>query len=91
LLTQAVLDLGVLPFLETLLHHSKKNIRKEACWTLSNIAAGTPAQLASMCDSPGVLARVIEVLSSDAWEVQKEANFVVSNVATASNRKSPLK
>lgn len=61
---------------------------QEACWTLSNIAAGTPKQLASMCDSPGILARVIEVLSSDAWEVQKEANFVVSNVATASGRES---
>ena len=50
---------------------------------LSNIVAGTSAQLALACDTPGVLASVIELLSSDVWDVQKEATFVVSNVATA--------
>ncbi|CAM9487255.1 unnamed protein product [Ectocarpus fasciculatus] len=83
--TQSVLDLGVLPHLQSLLRHPKKNIRKEACWTLSNIVAGTPPQMAAVCDSPGLLGGVIELLSGDVWEVQKEANFVVSNVATASD------
>ncbi|CBJ31635.1 conserved unknown protein [Ectocarpus siliculosus] len=83
--TQAVLDLGVLPHLQSLLRHPKKNIRKEACWTLSNIVAGTSPQMASVCDSPGLLGGVIELLSGDVWEVQKEANFVISNVATASD------
>lgn len=58
---------------------------QEACWTLSNIVAGTPPQMAAVCDSPGLLGGVIELLSGDVWEVQKEANFVVSNVATASD------
>ena len=38
--TQAVIDANVLTNLVTLLSHSKKNIRKETCWMLSNIAAG---------------------------------------------------
>lgn len=58
---------------------------QEACWTLSNIVAGTSPQMASVCDSPGLLGGVIELLSGDVWEVQKEANFVISNVATASD------
>jgi hypothetical protein len=38
--TQAVIDANVLPALTALLVNSKKNIRKETCWMLSNIAAG---------------------------------------------------
>jgi importin subunit alpha-6/7 len=38
--TQAVVDANVLPALTGLLANSKKNIRKETCWMLSNIAAG---------------------------------------------------
>jgi importin subunit alpha-6/7 len=37
--TQAVIDAGALPLLEQLLHSNRKNIRKEACWAFSNIAA----------------------------------------------------
>ncbi|CAF4812528.1 unnamed protein product, partial [Rotaria socialis] len=38
--TQAVLDAGVLPHLLALLNSTKESIKKEACWTLSNITAG---------------------------------------------------
>lgn len=43
--TQAVVAANVLPALVPLLSHSKKNIRKEACWMLSNIAAGSEEQM----------------------------------------------
>ena len=39
--TQYILNLNVLNNLKCLLSHSKKSLRKEACWTLSNITAGT--------------------------------------------------
>lgn len=52
---------------------------------LSNIVAGTPEQLAIMFDTPGIIPSVIELLSGDVWDVQKEANFVVSNIATSGN------
>lgn len=38
--TQAVINANALPALTALLANSKKNIRKETCWMLSNIAAG---------------------------------------------------
>lgn len=35
-----VLNCGALPFLMALLGSPKESIRKEACWTISNITAG---------------------------------------------------
>ena len=43
--TQAVIDAGVLPSLRALLNDPKKDLKKETCWTLSNITAGTEAQI----------------------------------------------
>lgn len=44
-LFQLVLDAGVLPHLLTLLQSPKESIKKEACWTLSNITAGIQSQI----------------------------------------------
>lgn len=41
--------------------------------------------MAVVCDAPGIVPAVIEQLDGGVWEVQKEANFVISNIATASN------
>lgn len=49
------------------------------------MVAGTPAQMAMVCDTPGIISGVVGQLSSGVWDVQKEANFVVSNIATSSN------
>jgi hypothetical protein len=43
--TQVVLNCNVLPALLSLLSSPKEGIRKEACWTISNITAGTVAQV----------------------------------------------
>jgi importin subunit alpha-1 len=43
--TAAVLNVGVLPCLHAMLSSPKKGIRKEACWTVSNITAGNRQQV----------------------------------------------
>ena len=43
--TQFVINLNALPALLWMLDNAKKNIRKEACWTISNITAGTSEQV----------------------------------------------
>lgn len=43
--TQVVLNCSALPCLLHLLNSSKESIRKEACWTVSNIVAGNPQQI----------------------------------------------
>lgn len=46
--TQAVIDAGILPYLAKLIFHEKRSIRKESCWVISNIAAGTQQQIKAL-------------------------------------------
>ena len=43
--TQKLLDLGLVDILNELSTHQSKMVRKEVCWTISNITAGTPHQI----------------------------------------------
>ena len=82
--TQAVLDAGLLTLAPELLQKSKKSIRKEACWAISNVAAGTPLQLDYLMQHGEVMSLVLDLMgSSSEWDVRKEAVWVVSNIATA--------
>jgi importin subunit alpha-1 len=43
--TQYAIDCGALLALSNMIYTKKKSVRKEVCWTLSNITAGTEAQI----------------------------------------------
>ena len=43
--TQVIINSGALPCLLHLLSTGKDSIRKEACWTVSNITAGNRSQI----------------------------------------------
>ena len=43
--TQLAVDANLIPTIAEILSHPKKTVRKESCWVLSNITAGTPEQL----------------------------------------------
>lgn len=43
--TQVVLNCSALPCLLHLLSSPRDSVRKEACWTVSNITAGNPQQI----------------------------------------------
>ena len=57
-------------------------MRKEASWTLSNIAAGTPPQVDQLVAQKEIILRVLELLDVDDFEVRKEAAWVISNICT---------
>lgn len=83
--TQMVVNNNVLPAIVPLLTHAKKNIRKESCWMLSNIAAGNRAQLKVLMETPNLVNHVVMQLgNTNDWEVRKEAAWVVSNIVTSS-------
>ena len=48
--TQHIIEAGAVPCLRNLVGHSNREIQKEACWTLSNIAAGTIEQIQTVLD-----------------------------------------
>lgn len=76
--TQTVLDTGVLEDLHLLLNHDDPAIRKETCWTLSNICAGTAEQVAGLIET-GILDKLIELAFSDLYEIQRESGWSISN------------
>jgi hypothetical protein len=52
-----------------MLDNSKKNIRKEACWTLSNVTAGTAEQIQSVINAC-VFPKLIQLLGSSEFDIQ---------------------
>lgn len=83
--TQYILEAGAVPYLRALISHSNREIQKEACWTLSNIAAGTCDQIQTVLDS-GAIPLLVELAlqppaETDA-EVRSEACWVVLNATS---------
>ena len=69
--------------LEKLVAHSNREIQKEACWTLSNIAAGSEQQIQHVISS-GVIPVLISLISdqhTDA-DVKVEACWVILNATS---------
>ncbi len=82
--TQAVIEAGALMSLSELLLNPKKSIRKETCWVLSNIAAGTAQQMNSLFNIPDLVPRILRQLNSvTEWDVRKEAAWVICNLLTS--------
>jgi hypothetical protein len=65
----------------------QRTIRKETAWLLSNIAAGSPEQVAALFTKPTIVSTLIEMTRSATWEVRKEAIYAVSNAFTGGSLK----
>ncbi|DBA04152.1 TPA: hypothetical protein N0F65_004260 [Lagenidium giganteum] len=81
--TQHIIECGAVPSLRRLIAHSNREIQKEACWTLSNIAAGTVDQIQCVLDS-GCIPSLMGLASSETTdaEVKSEACWVVLNATS---------
>lgn len=81
--TEVILECHAVPRLQTLITHVNREIQKEACWTLSNIAAGTIDQIQSVIDSGAIppLVRLVQDGNTDQ-EVRSEACWVVLNATS---------
>mmetsp|Transcript_8324 Transcript_8324/g.18128 ORF Transcript_8324/g.18128 Transcript_8324/m.18128 type:complete len:540 (+) Transcript_8324:113-1732(+) len=78
--TQAVIDAGFLQAVPYALQSTRVRTRKEGCWALSNVAAGTAAQVEALMSTDGLVRLVLERLGLDEFEVKKEALYVAANV-----------
>ena len=72
------IDAGTLQALNRLIMHPKKAVRKEVCWSISNITAGNTYQIQLAIDS-GLIDKLIQVLQADDNETRKEAVWALSN------------
>ena len=83
--TQFILAAGAVPHLKILIGHSNREIQKEACWTLSNIAAGTCEQIQTVLDSgaiPLLVSLALQPAGVTDAEVRSEACWVVLNATS---------
>eukprot|EP00586_Coscinodiscus_wailesii_P011370 CAMPEP_0172504466 /NCGR_PEP_ID=MMETSP1066-20121228/178970_1 /TAXON_ID=671091 /ORGANISM="Coscinodiscus wailesii, Strain CCMP2513" /LENGTH=878 /DNA_ID=CAMNT_0013280661 /DNA_START=527 /DNA_END=3163 /DNA_ORIENTATION=- len=81
--TEIILECGAVPRLKELITHGNREIQKEACWTLSNIAAGTVDQIQAVIDS-GAIPPLVKLASepNTDQEVRSEACWVVLNATS---------
>ncbi|RKO85499.1 armadillo-type protein [Blyttiomyces helicus] len=87
--TQVIINCGALGALLSLLTTSPKDgIRKEACWTISNITAGNAAQIQCVIDA-NIIPPLILILQRGDFKTKKEACWAISN-ATSGGLSNPI-
>ena len=80
--TQIVIDCGALQcLLQLLTNYNKKSIKKEACWTISNITAGNKEQIQAVISS-GIIGPLVELLARAEFDIKKEAAWAISNATS---------
>ncbi|CAL9750301.1 unnamed protein product [Musa acuminata subsp. burmannicoides] len=83
--TQYVINHQALPCLLNLLtHNHKKSIKKEACWTISNITAGNKEQIQAVI-AAGIIGPLVHLLQTAEFDIKKEAAWAISNATSGGN------
>ncbi|KAF8401286.1 hypothetical protein HHK36_012219 [Tetracentron sinense] len=79
---QFVIDNQVLPCLSQLLtQNHKKSIKKEACWTISNITAGNKGQIQAVIEA-NIILPLVHLLQHAEFDIKKEAAWAISNATS---------
>ncbi|CAA0825482.1 Importin subunit alpha-1 [Striga hermonthica] len=80
--TQVIINHQALQcLLNLLIQNHKKSIKKEACWTISNITAGNKEQIQAVIDA-GVISPLVRLLQNAEFEIKKEAAWAISNATS---------
>lgn len=80
--TQFVIDHQALPCLLNLLTGNyKKSIKKEACWTISNITAGNKEQIQAVIEA-NIIGPMVQLLQTAEFDIKKEAAWAISNATS---------
>jgi hypothetical protein len=64
-----------------LLDYQKKVVRREVCWVLSNITAGSKKQVDAVLARPNLLKKVLDLFDSDSTDIRREICYFFSNMA----------
>lgn len=89
-LLQVIINFNALPWLLNLLSSSKKGIRKEACWTISNITAGNKEQIQAVIEA-NIIPPLIELLSNAEFDIRKVRFTLPSDFTVSSCRVAMLR
>ncbi|XP_076894875.1 importin subunit alpha-1a-like [Bidens hawaiensis] len=84
--TQYVINHQALPCLLNLLTSNyKKSIKKEACWTISNITAGNKEQIQTVIEA-NIIGPLVQLLQNAEFDIKKEAAWAISNATSGGTR-----
>ncbi|KAF7805070.1 importin subunit alpha-2-like [Senna tora] len=80
--TQVIINHQALPCLLNLLTNNfKKSIKKEACWTISNITAGNKQQIQGVIEA-NIIGPLVHLLQNAEFDIKKEAAWAISNATS---------
>ncbi|KAL5700296.1 hypothetical protein ACHQM5_025756 [Ranunculus cassubicifolius] len=80
--TQCIINYQALPCLLNLFtSNNKKSIKKEACWTVSNITAGNTDQIQAVI-AAGIIGPLVHLLQTAEFDIKKEACWAMSNATS---------
>ncbi|CAH1426340.1 unnamed protein product [Lactuca virosa] len=80
--TQYIINLQALPcLLNLLIGNHKKSIKKEACWTISNITAGNKEQIQIVIEA-NIIGPLVLLLQTAEFDIKKEAAWAISNATS---------
>ena len=79
-LTDILIEEGVLSAFQRLVKHEKKVVRREVCWVLSNIAAGTAYQVRALLNQSDLLKELTFMYQLDYHEIRRETGFIFANI-----------
>jgi len=84
--TQLLISAGCLPVLKALLDDpaTKKNTKREVCWTLSNITAGSKTQIAAVIEASVADSLIYHMKESD-FDICKEAAWAIANATSSAS------
>ncbi|OZC12273.1 Armadillo/beta-catenin-like repeat protein [Onchocerca flexuosa] len=68
-----------------LLLDGDQKTKREVCWVLSNIAAGTSSQIQTIFDA-GIIPSLIQILKTETFQIRSEACWVIANAVTGGNK-----
>ncbi|XP_019085994.1 PREDICTED: importin subunit alpha-1-like [Camelina sativa] len=81
---KVVIECGVLPLLANLLTQdyaiSWNNIKRDACWAISNITAGTEEQIQAVIDA-NLIPKLVNLAQNAEFDIKEKAVRAVSNAA----------
>lgn len=75
-----MINAGLFPVTQKLINHAKKQVRKEVCWSLSNVTAGSKDLIQQVINA-GLIDELIERVKTDDPLVQNEAVWALANTS----------
>jgi len=82
---QCVKELGLIPYLASLLDNSSEEILIEITWSLTNLTAGSNECCEILCDL-GVHVKLLELLNTENVELKKEVMWAITNLSAGNTK-----